>query len=158
MRSFCLTLSRFFAASWCGAGVFFVIVLIAMRASTLFDDETKLRHPLVLFPIYYQMEFICLGSALVLGTVAIGHSQLRKRRGSAYLGLLLVALAVAVVDYFAIYRPLNDMIEHSLLTANFRPYHTASRWANTAVLVLSLAASLISLAPTSERQPPGSIL
>ena len=151
MRSLCLTLSRFCAASWCGAGVLFIIVLVSMRASTLFDDEAKLRHPLVLFPVYYRMEFISLGSALVLGALAIGHPQFPRSRGYVFLGLLAAALVLAGVDYFAVYRPLIEMIEHSVLNANFRPYHTASRWINTLVLFLSLGAALVSLTPARDR-------
>lgn len=144
-----LTLSRLCVTAWFGASLFFVSIVIGLRGSPLFSDETKLRHPRVLFPLFYGFEFWMLGIALVAGIAALGSPAARRRAHRVYLTLLGLALLVAIGDFFAIYRPLTAMLELPTFPAEFATYHVLSRWVNMAGVLLCGAASVIGLWPPS---------
>jgi len=155
MRSLALLISRFCLGVWVGAASFFVLVVINLRASSLFDSAVKLNHPRVLFPLFYRCEFALLTVALLAGLAAWGHPRFARGRQRSYLlhlGLVAVALLVALADYTWVYPPLFTMLSADPLPDNFRTYHEASRWLNTLVLGLSAAAALISYWPGSDAQ------
>jgi len=148
-----VTVSRLCITTWFGASLFFVSIVIGLRGSPLFSDETKLRHPKVLFPLFYTFEFWLLGGALLFGIAALRHSAARTKAHRAYLVLIGLALLAALGDYFAIYRPLDAMLDMSTLPAEFRTYHVLSRWVNTAGVLFCGAASLIALWPARDSLP-----
>lgn len=130
-----LMLSRLCLSSWVGIATFFVVVLISLRGSPLFSDETKLAHPRVLFPLYYQFEFWLLGVALATGLLAHRRPISRTGRRRLALALVTVGLLLGVVDYFAVYRPLLTMIERPIRPPEFATYHEWSRWLNLVSLL-----------------------
>lgn len=144
-----VTISRLCITVWFGASLFFVSIVIGLRGSPLFTDETKLSHPKVLFPLFYTFEFWLLGGALLFGVAALWNPTARTKTQRAYLVFVGLALLVALGDYFAIYRPLDAMLDMSKLPAEFRTYHVLSRWVNTAGVLFCGAASLIGLWPAS---------
>lgn len=141
-----------FLAAWVGAGVFFVAVILQLRNPELFNPTALLNHPRVLFPLFYQFEFGCLGMALVAGAVA---TLLGAGRRPFRLGLLLAAAALllAMMDYQLIYRPLAEMIEQPDLPREFARLHHISRWINAAGLSLTAAAACLGLWPGHSAPP-----
>jgi hypothetical protein len=144
-----LTLSRLCVTAWFGASLFFVSIVIGLRGSPLFTDETKLRHPRVLFPLFYSFEFWLLGIGLVGGVAAFGHPATRQKAHRVYLGLIALALLVSIGDFFGIYRPLTAMLDLPTLPPEFTTYHVLSRWINTAGVLSCGAASIIGLWPAN---------
>ena len=145
LSRFALLLSRFALAAWVGMGTFFVLAVINLRQSTLFDESTKLNHPRVLFPLFYGCEFTLLAVALAGGFVALRHPIAGRSAFRAHLGILSLVLALAIADYFAVYLPLDHMIGLSPLPTEFRAYHRASMWINGVSLALSMCAATLSL-------------
>jgi len=145
-----LALSRLCLTAWFGAALFFVSIVVGLRGSPLFSDATKLRHPRVLFPMFYSFEFWLLGTALVAGILAIRHPLARRRTHRVYLTLIGLALLVAAGDFFAVYRPLAAMLDLQTLPPEFTTYHVLSRWVNTAGVLLCGAAAIIGLWPPSK--------
>jgi len=145
-----LTLSRLCVTAWFGASLFFVSIVIGLRGSPLFSDETKLRHPRVLFPLFYSFEFWLLGFALVAGIAALAHPAARRKAHRVYLTLIGLALLVALGDFFGVYLPLTAMLELQTLPPVFTTYHVLSRWINTAGVLLCATASVIGLWPPSQ--------
>lgn len=145
-----LTLSRLCLTAWFGASLFFVSIVVGLRGSPLFTDETKLRHPRVLFPLFYSFEFWLLGIALVAGIASIRHPAARCKAHRVYLVLIGLALLVAVGDFFAVYQPLAAMLDLQTLPPEFTTYHVLSRWINTAGVLFCGAAAIIGLWPASQ--------
>ena len=158
IRSAALLLLRLGTTSWVGAGVMFLAILLGLRGSPLFDAATKDQHPRVLFPRYYTLEFICLGTGLAGALLSGGSSPSpspppspprRRLAGPAlWLGL---AMAAALMDYFVLYRPLEEMLGRPPYPDSFRRLHEWSRWVNSGILLLTAVASLQSLWPPRER-------
>lgn len=126
----------------------FVVLLLALRSSPLFDNETKLDQPKVLFPWFYGTEFALLAGALLFGLIA---GRMVPRR-PVYLALVATALALAIGDYQWIYRPLESMLHLPALPMNFRNLHHWSRTLNCLNLGLSLLAAMLILWPSSAEQ------
>lgn len=147
MTCFCLMLSRFCLAAWVGIAAFFVTILVALRSSKLFSEQTLLNHPKVLFPLYYSFEFWLLGIALACGIAARRHPAAQTLRSRTALVLLAAVLLLAVADYLAVYRPLAAMIESPTLPQAFGLYHSLSRWINTGTLAFSAVVAALSLWP-----------
>jgi hypothetical protein len=147
MQRFAVFLSRFCVTAWVGVATFFVTIVVQLRGSPLFPEPIKLNHPKVLFPLFYSFEFGLLGTAAVAAVVAWQFSPAKTTRSALLVGLLGLALAIGAVDWYAVYRPLSAMLESTVLPANFRAYHTASRWINTAELVISAAAGCVAVWP-----------
>jgi hypothetical protein len=139
MSRLCLMLCRLCLAAWFGAGVMFLGIVLGLRNSPLFSDEVRFNHPRVLFPLYYSLEFLLLIVATVAAWLMVKTNTAATRRRSlaAVAVFSTVALAGALTDYFAVYRPLASMLESQVLTQQFVTLHHASRWINTAVLLLS---------------------
>jgi hypothetical protein len=141
-------LSRFALAAWVGIGTFFVLTVINLRQSTLFDEPTKLNHPRVLFPLFYGCEFTLLAVTLACSFAAWRHPAAHRRAFRVHLAIVAAVLLLAAVDYFAVYLPLDRMIGVSPLPSEFRTYHRASMWINGMTLVLSICAASLSLWPS----------
>jgi hypothetical protein len=142
-------ISQFCVTAWVGIGSFFVAVVISLRGSPLFSDDIKLNHPRVLFPLFYGFEFGLLGTAALAAFAAWQLAPVKNRRATLVACLLGLALAIAAVDWYAIYLPLSEMLEATDLPANFRAYHTASRWINTAGLIVAVGAACAALWPVA---------
>jgi hypothetical protein len=148
MRAFGLTVARFSLASWVGAAVFFVAVAIRpIRAPELESPQRALLAGL-LFPGYYAFGFTLLS----LAGVAILLT--RPRRWLLQFAFVVLALALASIDWFAIYGPLAEMtrlqwVEQAAPPASFRGYHIASMSINAVGMVCSLIAALLSCWPAS---------
>lgn len=150
-------LLRLGTTSWVGAGMMFLAILLGLRGSPLFDAATKDQHPRVLFPRYYTLEFICLGTglagALLLGgnarspSAPSSHPRRRVAGPALWLGLAMIA---ALMDYFLLYRPLEEMLGRPPYPESFRRLHEWSRWVNTAILLLTAVASLQSVWPSRD--------
>lgn len=151
MRRFWLFLSRASLTGWVGIGAFFALLVIQLRGSPLFSEETKLAHPKVLFPLYYSFEFWLLGISLLAGWMAQRHAP-EQRHGLRW-GVALIggALLIATIDYFAIYRPLAAMLDLPARPPDFRTYHVWSRWINATGLILSAAGMTLLQWPSKDR-------
>ncbi|MFN0056006.1 MAG: hypothetical protein ACKV0T_28000 [Planctomycetales bacterium] len=137
-----LTLCRLCLGAWVGVAPFFVVLVVALRGSDLFTAETKLNHPRILFPIFYRFEFALLGLALGFGLCA-WRGGFRRPALRAALWLLVSALAIATIDYLAIYAPLDAMLDPAAREPSFRMYHQLSQWVNLSnMLVCTVAAGL----------------
>lgn len=147
MSKLCLILMRFCLAAWVGIAAFFVVVVLRLRNSGLFEPDVMLNHPKVLFPLFYAFEFSLLGLALGCGLSARRHPAAKTGRYRFCLTLLATALVIGSVDYLAIYGPLAAMIEHPPVPPEFTAYHVWSRWLNSANLLLCAAAALLALWP-----------
>ena len=139
MSRLCLMLCRVCLAAWFGAGVMFLGTVLGLRNSALFSDEVRFNHPRVLFPLYYSLELPLLTAAAVAAWLTVNSITTAAGRRSlvAVAVFSTVALAGALIDYVAIYRPLANMLESQVLAQEFVTLHHASRWINTAVLLLS---------------------
>ncbi|HTI50743.1 MAG TPA: hypothetical protein VL475_07325 [Planctomycetaceae bacterium] len=152
MSKLCLMLMRLALSAWLGIATFFVIVVLRLRNSGLFEPEAMLNHPKVLFPLFYAFEFSLLGLALGCGLGARRHPAARNGRFSLCLTLLAAALLIGTVDYLAIYGPLAAMIEGPPLPPEFAAYHQWSRWLNSASLLLCAAAAILAVWPEEGRE------
>ena len=153
MRSVCLSFVRFCLAAWVGIAIFFVALVIELRQSNLFPEPIKFNHPRVLFPLYYGFEFGLLGTALVAAAVCAWSGTAGAARRRALLGLILVAILLAVCDYGLVYGALVDMMSAAppdmqhppVLPPKFHELHKISRWLNGCILILTAAGALLSL-------------
>lgn len=138
MSRLCLMLCRLCLAAWFGAGVLFLGIVLGLRNSLLFSDEVRFNHPRVLFPPYYSLELPLLIVATLTACLAVKTNTSATGRKSLVVVAVFstVALAGALIDYVAVYRPLSAMLESQVLTQQFVTLHHASRWINTAVLLL----------------------
>ena len=151
MQRVCLAFLRFCLSAWVGTAIFFVMVVLELRHSRLFDDEVKFNHPKILFPLYYGFEFALLGPALVCASVGLGNARVPAGRRWATLAFVVVAAGVAVWDYVVVYRALVAMMATNVLPAEFVQLHQQSRWLNEAALGVSLIAVVLALWPEGDR-------
>ncbi len=149
MQRVVLAFLRFCLSAWVGIAIFFVMVVIDLRHSKLFDDEVKFNHPKILFPLYYGCEFALLGPAFVCAGVGLRKARLPRGRAWALLAFVTVALAIAVWDYTIVYRSLMAMMTSNVLPAEFIRLHQQSRWLNEAGLGVSIVAAILALWPES---------
>jgi hypothetical protein len=160
MSKLCLFLMRFSLAAWVGIATFFVVIVLRLRNSGLFEPEVMLNHPKVLFPLFYAFEFSLLGLALGCGLYTRRRSTTKTGRCRFCLALLAAAIVIGSVDYLAVYSPLTAMIEHPPVPPEFTAYHVWSRWLNSANLLLCAAAALLALWPeetgSNTGETPGS--
>jgi hypothetical protein len=151
MKNIWITLARFASAAWVGAAVLFVAIAVREVRYPEFDSATKDTLALLRFPAYYVFGFILAGGALVGAVLAFLRTRSteicgEKRRLVAAAGLLAISLALMIADFYAVYRPMAAMITPPgrARSAEFRTYHRASVWLNTAdVALCALAAVLL---------------
>lgn len=148
MHRVCLGILRFCLAAWVGIAVFFVMVVIDLRQSSLFAEETKFDHPKVLFPLYYGFELSLLGPALVCAAAGLGNARVRRWRKYALLLLVMTALALALWDYGVIYRDLLEIMNGPKpLPPAFHGLHRLSRRLNEAIVTAVAAAAVLAFIP-----------
>lgn len=142
-----LLLWRFCMTAWFGAATFFVLTIVDLRGSPLFDAATKLNHPRVLFPLFYGCEFGFLSVASACSILAIRNPNLRNLRLRVACTFTVLALCLAVGDAVWIYVPLDRMIGESPLPPQFRGYHQASMVVNAIGWLVTFIAALLLLWP-----------
>ena len=147
MKCLCLTLSRLCLAAWVGAALFFVLILLDLRHSDLFNEPTKANHARVLFPAYYQFELVVVGIAWVTLGIATGHPSLGRTQTVRQLACMSAGTALSIADYVWVYRPLAHMMDLPAMPAEFRSYHQASMALNCLVLLLWIATAMVALWP-----------
>ena len=154
MQRVCLAVLRFSLSAWVGIAIFFVMVILDLRHSELFDRSVKFNHPKVLFPLYYGFAFSLLGVAFVCALAGLWDATARAVLRCARVALVGAALGIAVVDYLFIYRPLADMLAvPEIPAARFVMYHEKSRLLNGAVLGASVLAAVTALWPEMSQKP-----
>jgi len=155
MQRFCLAVLRFCLCAWVGIAMFFVMVVIDLRRSSLFPDESvKDNHPKILFPLYYSFEFSLLGTALVCAAATLRNARIGQTRRYALALLTLAAVGLAGWDYVHVYRALMDMMAGSPRPPGFRALHNQSEYLNSGVLMLTLLAAAVALGPESLEMSP----
>lgn len=144
MRDWSAAICRVAVTLWVGAALIFVIVAIKPIRSPALDSLIKSRLVIEIFPGYYTFGFSLLIIGLISGFLAwSSHSA-----GKAFrLGVLLTLLSLLslAIDWFAIYKPLENMIHIQLANnsappAEFRAYHIASWIINTVTFALTAIA------------------
>ena len=151
MHRVCLAFLRFCLSAWVGIAIFFVMVVIDLRHSKLFDDEVKFNHPKILFPLYYGSESALVGTALVCAGAGLWNARIARPRRIATLALVGAAVGIAIWDYAVVYRTLVRMMEANVLPAGFVALHQQSRWLNAAGLGMSVLAAILALWPEDLR-------
>ncbi len=156
MQRVCLAFLRFCLSAWVGIAIFFVMVVIDLRHSKLFDDEVKFNHPKILFPLYYGFEFALLGTALVCAGAGLGNAKIARGRRLTVLALVAAAGGIVIWDYTFVYRTLLEMMGANVVPADFVGLHQLSRRLNETVLGISIVAAILALWPeAAERTDVG---
>ncbi|MEZ6045127.1 MAG: hypothetical protein R3C11_06010 [Planctomycetaceae bacterium] len=143
VRQLCFMLSRFFLSAWVGAAAIFVVTSIVEQTSEEFDSLVRDQLALMRFPYYYLFGFILLGGSL--GTLLLTDRSKFWIRWWISVGLLVVTLVIVLIDYFAIYMPLQNMISPpgTARTPEFESYHNYSKYINELHVTLALITALI---------------
>jgi len=157
MHRFWLMLLRFSLSAWVGIAIFFVMVILDLRNSELFDRISKFNHPKVLFPLYYGFEFALLGPAVVCavaGLLNADRCSLWWRYAIA--GFAAVAFGLALFDYMFVYRKLVEILADptAIPAAKFVELHQASRRLNEVILGASIVAAVLALWPEKANGSP----
>jgi len=129
---FFLQTSRIAICCWIAVAAFFVRVGLKPISSPEIDSFAKLHLLLLLFPGYYCAAFSLMGVSFVSGLWLWRSPLVRRRVQIAFLVLLGLSLVLTMIDWWWIYKPLEEMVrvqinEMSAPPANFRDYHIASR-------------------------------
>jgi hypothetical protein len=152
MHRVCLFLLRFCLSAWVGIAIFFVTLVIDLRQSELFSDETKFEHPKVLFPVYYRFEWALLIPSFVCACASMWNENIGRGRRIALLQFVIIATALAAWDFGLIYQKLGEMMAAPPpLPVEFHSLHRASRWVNATVLAACGAAAVLALMPERSR-------
>lgn len=143
MQQCTLLIARLAISAWVGAAVLFVVVGVNEVIHPGFDTTVRDQLVLIRFPWFY-----CFGFSLLIvgwcGTLLTPpRGELTSRRKRVVSGLLLLALLLMALDFFAVYDPLVGMITPpgSTRPPEFTAYHRASMWVNLTQLLCSFAAA-----------------
>jgi hypothetical protein len=148
MQRTCLGILRFCLAAWVGIAVFFVMLVIDLRQSDLFPEETKFDHPRVLFPLYYDFEMALFVPALLCAFVGLWNERVGRSRKYTILLLVIIAAALGLWDYGTVYQELLAMMNGPPpLPPGFHALHRLSRSLNTANVAAIAAAAMLALIP-----------
>lgn len=134
-------LLRFSLAAWIGAATLFVVTGVREVTSPLFESLTKNQLAALRFPSYYLFGFVLI-SVAVASAVGLVLTKAGSGRLKLATGLIAAALVVMIVDYRAVYLPLEAMmlIPDAAKPPEFRQYHEWSKQINFLSLGLCLAA------------------
>jgi len=127
-----LLISRTATTVWAGAAVMVVLIAIREVTSPQFDSVVKAELALLRFPVYYTTAAICLTAAIGGACLTLIAERTCRRRLGVYLGLLLAAAILMIVDFVYIYGPLREMtaVVDQARPESFRRYHEWSRVIN----------------------------
>lgn len=152
-----LFLARFCSAAWIGAASLFVVVGIREVTKGGFDSATKDALVAIRFPSFYQFGVVLIGIAWIGVLISRDSMLLSPRRRIACLVLLAIVLALMAADYVWIYEPLLQMVTPpgQAKPSGFHEYHQASKWINSAgLIVCCIAAGLLNW-PSRHTQASG---
>jgi hypothetical protein len=145
-----LAMLRFCLSAWVGIAVFFVMVVLDLRHSDLFNQAVKFNHPKVLFPLYYEFAFVLLGSAFVLAFAGLWSATTGRLLRCLRVAFVSAALGIALLDYSFVYRRLVAMMAaEQIPAARFVLLHEKSRLLNAIVLGFSVLTTIAALWPES---------
>jgi hypothetical protein len=149
-----MAVARFSLSAWVGAAALFVVTGVREVRSPLLDSYTRDVLVEIRFPSYYLFGFIFVGLGTVAAFTTAGLAPARRGRQFALAFLTILALALMVADYFAIYLPLVEMITPpgGSRPAEFAAYHTASKWVNLASVSLCAIVALALCGQDIERR------
>ncbi len=150
MRTLLVLAARFCLTSWVGAAAFFVVTLMRLRYSPLFDEPTKLNHARALFPLYYTCEFSWLAAALGAAAASRVVPGVCPPISRLVVGLAAATLGIAVTDWLWVYQPLVEMIAQPMRPPDFAFYHAASTRLNAASLLLCATAAILAQWPAAQ--------
>ncbi len=138
-------------AGWVFAASLFVVTTIAEVRSPKLGSVAKAHLAELRFPSYYVFGFGLLAIASVTSVVAFRQPNAGTGRFRAIIILLGLSLAFITADYLWIFSPLLEMTTNvqEARPANFQTYHRLSMGINSACLVTSLAASIVTSWPVS---------
>ncbi|MBD3671943.1 MAG: hypothetical protein HUJ26_00325 [Planctomycetaceae bacterium] len=154
MKNLSLALCRFCLCSWVGAAALFVTAGVAEIKSNQFDSLTVNQLVSARFPHYYRFGFTLVGVGSVCSFLSLNHSAWTRTRGLLTGGLLVVAFIIMLIDYFAIFLPLLEMMQSTTLDSNFEKYHEASKNINMVSLSLVMIAAWIACWPGGKSETP----
>jgi len=139
LSRFCLALARVLLAAWVGAATLFVVNGVRLVTSPHFDSIARDEMTLIRFPSYYLFGFVAVVVSLICLMLVRGF----PRRLVA--SLTVVVLLLMIGDYFAVYRPLEQMISPpgQPRTSQFASYHRASMMINAAHVGVCLLAVFV---------------
>ena len=128
----------------------FVTIAVREVRHPEFDSATKDTLALLRFPAYYVFGFVLVVMALVSAVLAFLRTRSTENGGEkgrlgAAAGLLAISLALMIADFYAVYRPMVEMITPPgrARSSEFRTYHRASVWLNTADVALCAVAAVL---------------
>ncbi|MCH2203630.1 MAG: hypothetical protein MK102_16805 [Fuerstiella sp.] len=140
-----IVVMRLALAVWTGAAILFVITSIAEQKFPAFDPTDRDHLATIRFPFYYAAGIACCTLALAAGVLC------RKFSRHLQVALLLTTLAsmVFALDYWFVYRPLQELIIPAgrPRAEEFQQLHTWSRNVNALHLLLVLIAAVQSALP-----------
>ena len=138
---------RLALAAWAGAAVLFVITSIAEQKFPAFDFTDRDHLATIRFPFYYAAGIACCTLALAAGVLC------RKLSRHLQAAMLLTTLAsiVFALDYWFVYRPLQELIIPAgrPRAEQFEQLHTWSRNVNAVHVLLVLIAAVKAALPVS---------
>ena len=136
---------RLALAAWVGAAVLFVMTSVAEQVFPGFDGKVRDQLATIRFPYYYATGVSCCTIGLASGVLCRSLS----RRLTVALIIIAMASVVFALDYFCIYRPLQELISPpgQPRTDEFTQLHTWSRNVNMLHLLLVLLAAVQTLVP-----------
>lgn len=142
-----LVLVRLVLAGWVGAAGLFVVTSVAEQTSAEFDSTIRDQLATIRFPFYYATAIGCCTLTLAGGVLCRSLSRIL----TAALLLSVLASIVLGLDYWLVYRPLQDMIipPGQVRTTRFIELHQWSRQLNTVHLSLILVAALLAALPVN---------
>ncbi len=140
-----LAIMRLALAAWLGAAVLFVVTSVVEQAFPEFDSTVRDQLATIRFPFYYATGTGCCTVALVCGVLC---RSLGRRLTMALL-LATLASIVFALDYWFVYRPLQELIIPSgqPRTDRFTQLHNLSRVVNSLHLLLVLTAAVQTALP-----------
>ncbi len=151
MRSICLFLARFSLPAWVGASVLFVILTVAEVRHPEFSSTTRNILAALRFPWFYRFGFVLLGVATAATLVAAIIPGPNRGRVGILAAITTLTLGLMIVDYFLIYRPLEEMVQlnDQAKPANFVSYHNVSKYINYGGSVCATLAAVLACVPVS---------
>lgn len=150
-----ICVARFALSAWVGAAALFVVTGVREVRSPHLDSYVRDVLVGVRFPSYYVFGFTLVGLAAVATLMAGFLAPAKRGRQFALAFLIVLALLAMVGDYFAVYRPLYEMVTPpgQARSAEFLTYHSASKWVNLFSISLCAIAALILCGQRVENTP-----
>jgi hypothetical protein len=154
MSTFSLFLARTAVTAWVGAAVLFVIVGISEVVHSGFSSDVRDQLVVIRFPWFYRFGFTLITVALIATLLATGRADVSPFRRRLAAAFLAAALLVMTTEYFAVYRPLAELVTPpgKPRTLAFMTYHRASMWVNFADLALCTVAMALLNWPGKPRE------